>query len=332
MKTPLLFLLSLVSTFVVAQSKIDTTFNFQSDPAKKLSIYVPTAYVSGTNNALMLALHPWNTARWNAKSWRDTLISFAENNWLILLCPDGGSDGKVDDAIDLAFTTAMLDSISNWYSIDKKRTFCMGFSWGGKATYTYGLANPKRFCGYIPIGAAIDVREVALVSDSAKDKPIYIIHGDQDAVATRYTPLKNVMDNKGGIVNSLLMAGVGHTIDFPKRNQILSTAFNWVDSVCVNFTPTIPVDTTANPNSINESKGGIDINLFPNPAEAGELITLKGWAFINLELSVYDLGGNHISTQTVNEKGEFEAPHKSGAYIVYGKFKEGLISKNLIVK
>ena len=51
------------------------------------------------------------------------------------------------------------------------------------------------------------------------------------------------------------MNGIGHTIDFPNRNQILTTAFIWVDSVnCANMTT-----------SINSIVTNEKIVAYPNP-------------------------------------------------------------------
>ena len=137
-----LFLFSILH----GQTKIDDTFDFQSDPAKKYSLYIPSSYVVGSPHKVMVGFHPFNTSRWDAVSWRDTLEVFSETNNLILVCPDGGLDGKVDDLIDVEFTTALLDSVKKWYSIDEGRIYSMGFSWGGRTTYTYGLDNTDVFC------------------------------------------------------------------------------------------------------------------------------------------------------------------------------------------
>ena len=109
----------------------------------------------------MLGLHPLNTSRWDGEAWRDTLINFAESNDLILVCPDGGPDGKIDDAIDTSFTTVLLDSVAAWYNINQGEKYIMGFSWGGKTTYTYGLRRTDQFAGYIVIGAAVQFGEVS---------------------------------------------------------------------------------------------------------------------------------------------------------------------------
>ncbi|MEO6191241.1 MAG: hypothetical protein ABIO44_13735, partial [Saprospiraceae bacterium] len=110
------FLLNCTGLF--SQVRIDSSFSFQSDPAKKYSLYIPSSYKVSHANRLMLALHPLNTSRWNGQSWCDTLVSFAQQNGLILVCPDGGLDGAINDPIDTAFTSALLDSMKFWYSID----------------------------------------------------------------------------------------------------------------------------------------------------------------------------------------------------------------------
>lgn len=314
----LLFIISLLAftTVANAQKATEKTFNFQSDPNKKVSFYEPSTYVKGTDNALMLALHPWNVNRWNSTSWRDTLISFAEQNGLILLCPDGGSDGKIDDQIDLDFTTALLDSVQKWYSIDAKRIYCMGFSWGGRATYTYGLSKPEVFCGYIPIGSSITVREVALVSPNADKKPIYIVHGQSDALSTYFTPLKKAMEINGGIVNSHIHTD-GHTIDFPNRNAELTNAFTWVDSVCTHPT------STSIPFIKSET-----LSVYPNPINRNETIQLNN---VNgyTKYSIIDLNGKIVSNGSMNET--IKAPSKKGNYVLILSGSDRELKRKVVV-
>ncbi len=228
-----------IPTTLLAQRVIDSSFAFGGDAAKKYSIYVPSSCVPTLASALVVAFHPLNTARWNAKSWRDTLIAFAEANDVILVAPDGGVDGRVNDQIDTAFTTVLLDSVAKWYLIDRYRVYAMGFSWGGLTTYTYGLANAWRFAGFMPIGAAINgTTEVTpALQAGAKGKPFYLVHGGDDSPESRYTPIRAGLETNGAILNSILMPGVGHTIDFPQRNQILGTAYRWIDSVNIANNP-----------------------------------------------------------------------------------------------
>lgn len=200
------------------------------------AIYIPSVYAEGTANPLMLALHPFNPARWNAVSWRDTLIDFAESNGLILVCPDGGSDGHLlSERADTLGATAVLDSVDLWYNIDAKRTYAMGFSVGGGTTYEYGITNAWRFNGFIPIGAAPPQFTRLEQFAGAKGKPFYIINGQNDAPDIRVSPVAAALKANEAFVDSIILPGVGHTIDFTGRNEVFTTAYQWIDSVnCAN--------------------------------------------------------------------------------------------------
>ena len=246
MKLSLIIVLACVGLSSHAQVRIDSTFSFQTDPAKKYSLYIPSNYDPASPHRLMLALHPFNTSRWWAESWCDTLIVFAEMNGLILACPDGGTDGKVDDDIDTAFTSALLDSMKLWYNIDEAKTYCMGFSWGAQTTYTYGLRHVERFGGFLPTGSSMGgTSMVSSVLANADSLPVYIVHGNNDSPSSRFTPIRDALIANGAFVNTLLMSGVGHTIDYPNRNQILSVAFQWIDSVNCSFLGQNPVAPVA---------------------------------------------------------------------------------------
>lgn len=215
------------SVNVYGQELINGTYNFQSDPEKKYTLYVPSSYEQGEPTAVMLGLHPLNTARWDAESWCDTLSDFAEANDLLLVCPDGGADGRIDDAIDTAFTTFLLDEVSMEYTVDPSQVYAVGFSWGGKTVYTYGLQHADRFAGFIVVGAAVTPAEVDPIKEVALDQKFYVIHGANDSPQVRYTPIIELLDDDH-CVESVLMPGVGHTIDFEGRNMMLTTALEWI--------------------------------------------------------------------------------------------------------
>lgn len=215
-------------TNLYSQQLIEGEFEFQTDPAKKYAIYIPSSYDVNNEHELMVGLHPFNTSRWDAISWRDTLVQFAETNNLILLCPDGGPDGRIDDPIDTAFTTAIIDSMELWYNIDTDRKYLMGFSWGGKTTYTYGLRRTKEFAGFLPIGAAINESEFSEIIESSSNENFYLVHGSNDSPNLRYYPALEALQESGACVESVLMNGIGHTIDFPNRNEILTEAFQFI--------------------------------------------------------------------------------------------------------
>lgn len=229
-----IFFLSIFACGLIsAQEQINESMPFQTDPDKKYSIFIPSNYTEGEEIPAFLALHPFNTSRWDAQTWCEELADFAEANGVFLICPDGGADGKIDDPIDTAFTSFLLDSAFIWYDIDETKLYATGFSWGGKTTYTYGLNHIEKFAGLMPIGAAISIGEISGIEENAEDIPVYIVHGSLDNPNSRFYPLRDAMEENGACVESNLLSGVGHTIDFNNQVEILTDAYNYLqDNAC----------------------------------------------------------------------------------------------------
>lgn len=318
--------LALVSAVnLSAQQSFDASFPFETDPNKKFSLYLPSAYSPGTPNKLMLAFHPLGTS---ALVWRNELRDFAEDNDLILVCPDGGTDGRVDDPLDYRFTTALLDSVEKWYNIDEAERFAMGFSVGGKATYEYGLENASYFAGFIPVGAAIN-GTTGLESHltNALCKPFYLVHGENDAPGTRYTPIKNALIANKAEVDFILMAGVGHTFSFPNRNSILNTAFRWVDTVqCTTST------------GIDQLKKYPAFRLYPTVVSANDLLNLE----VNLSrpevitIEIYSMDGKMIYRGSNSYSNGVHPLSvrvlKPGAYLLRISASQSIFSQQFMVK
>lgn len=317
LKNILVYCFVLLSTFLVGQETIDQTLPFQTDPAKKYSIYVPSSYDENVPSKMMLGLHPLNTSRWNSTTWRDHLIDFVEENNLILICPDGGSDGKIDDPIDTAFTTVMIDSMIQWYNINEDKIFAMGFSWGGRTVYSYGLNHANRFAGYMPIGAAAQAFSGnESWFENAKDQPFYLIHGSNDSPSSRFTRFVNALERNDACVESNLLQGVGHTVDFANRTQIFTDAFNWLDS------------QECGVSSVDE-KLNSQVKVFPNPAKSGQILNIKTELPIE-KIEIFNSNGKLIlieknSTQIQLSKTRFT----TGFYSIRIFTTSGMIIKKL---
>ena len=282
MRNQTIVLFVLLSSFgwVNAQVQINESMPFQSDEAKEYSIFIPSNYTEGDPIPAFLALHPFNTSRWNGQTWCEELADFAEFNGLMLICPDGGIDGKIDDAIDTAFTSFLLDSAFIWYDIDETKLYATGFSWGGKTTYTYGLNHIEKFAGLMPIGAAISIGEINGIDSNAEDVPVYIVHGSLDSPNARYYPFLAAMEDNGACVEGNLLPGVGHTIDFTNQVEILTEAYEYLqDNACV---------TTSIEEEEIETKTILPYSLVKN----GETIKLDLQK--SLEWKIYTFGGQMI--------------------------------------
>ena len=302
---------------------------YQDDPGKKYSLYIPSNYHPSKPHALMLAFHPFSPSQWNASSWRDTLTTFAETNGLILLCPDGGPDGKVDDRADTAFTTFLLDQLPQQYNIDAGRMYVMGFSWGGRVVYTYGLKHADRFAGFMPVGAAIDgTQGFADLLSQAYNKPFYLVHGGADVPHLRYHPVKDSLENQHACVNSTVLAGVGHTFDFPNRNTVLSTAFQQLQStVCTNAPVKIdrPMAT------------GTVVKAYPNPSERGAALRIE-WTEVpsaDLTVRLYDAQGNLVHDDQLSGREnqiDIASEWASGIYALHIEADDKRFYQKLVIR
>ena len=257
------------------------------------SLYIPESYSPDRSYPAFLAFHPFNTQRWNAISWRDTLTAFAETNGLILVCPDGGADGNViNEEVDTLLATALLDSALSWYTIDADRVYVIGFSMGGAATYRYGIANVGRFGGFLPIGAAVNGTDgFTELLDRVAGLPFAVIHGSNDALAFRYTPVVEALEANSAVLWTRVLPGVGHTVDFPQRNALLTEAYLWLDSV-----------NSASISHVPEDGVGVQrLHISPNPVLRGGVIDVEilGEGEIR-RTGLYDVAGRYVSDGLVS--------------------------------
>ena len=304
--------LSAISFTSFAQEQINGSFPFQTDPSKDYSIVIPSAYEEGKEISAFLALHPWNTQNWDGRRWCEEIADFAEANSVILICPDGGADGQINDPIDTAFTTVMIDSAMIWYSISPDSLYAMGFSWGGKTTYTYGLNNANKFAGFMPIGAVITTNEINGISDQAFEKPFYIIYGGNDGnINSGFTPMIERLENEGAFVESIVLPGVGHTIWFPNQVEVLTDGYTWLKENSASIVDVKNQTLEDEPTILAKENYTPGMPLVFSDDVTGQI-------------NIYTLDGALIASGQLQE---MRAPNQSGVYII----SIGMTSQQFVV-
>ncbi|MFT4534083.1 MAG: putative esterase [Saprospiraceae bacterium] len=296
------------SAISLAQTQINNSIPFQTEDSKDYSLVIPSSYIEGEATAAFLALHPWNTSKWNGETWCEELSGFAEANNVILVCPDGGADGKIDDPIDTAFTTFILDSAFQWYDIDPAKLYAIGFSWGGKTTYTYGLNHMDKFAGLLPIGAAINAGDVDDISQNIDGKPVYIVHGSLDMPDSRFYPLIDAMESNGACIETNLLPGVGHTIEFDNQVAILTAAYDYLkDNACTTTSTNSVSQESRDILPYNSIESGVTINLISERREPWSILTKDGKVVKqgNSQSVIFDLPAGLYILHTGNRSQKF---------------------------
>ncbi|MEM6343256.1 MAG: hypothetical protein AAF927_05230 [Bacteroidota bacterium] len=266
--TLLILLIPLIN--LAKGNSLDGQIRAYDGTARDYSLYFPSSYNGKKSMPLMVSFHPYGKYRWNAKSWRDTLQNFAEANQVILLCPDGGLDGRTDQADDLSLALQLVQSTRRKYNIDAKQIYAMGHSWGAKAALKFGLSHPEMLNGLLLVGMSSEMAasEFAPFYARSRNMRIYILHGQYDSPTTRFQPLHDQLMRGGACLEFEIMKGVGHTIHFAGRDNRLSKALKWIQqSPCYQ----IP-QSEHNKHQFQNTQ----ISIYPNPSTEGASIWIGG--------------------------------------------------------
>ncbi|MEO0897116.1 MAG: hypothetical protein AAFY71_12000 [Bacteroidota bacterium] len=185
--------------------------------------------------SVVIAFHPLNSLKWNADSWRDSLENFAEANQVILICPNGGTDGKTDSEAELDFAKKLTREMLVKYGIQPNCIYALGFSWGSRSALKMAVRHRNFINGLILMG--VNYHNLPL---SRKDfgkcfnLPCYLIQGQRDQLPYKFYPLQKILNQSGACVQSVIIPHTGHSFTFPYRNEYLTQAFQWLFNASCN--------------------------------------------------------------------------------------------------
>ncbi len=217
---------------VFAQYTTNGVYKLNGTPQKKYALYFPSSYVKGKSMPVVLAFHPLNSLRWDASSWRDELKDFAEANEVILICPDGGKDGRFDDLGDLDFSKRLVREMLIRYNIHPNCIHAMGYGQGANAALKMVARHMNFINGLLLIGTNANVLNLdTKAMSNSFNLPCYLIHGRNDNLKYKFYPLKKALNESGACVNTKLIKGIGHSIDFPNRLSLISEGIQWLMNV-----------------------------------------------------------------------------------------------------
>ena len=111
------------------------------------------------------------------------------------------------------------------FSIDHERIYAIGLSMGGYGTFDLVTRYPKLFAAVVPICGGGDVE----MAERLKDMPLWVFHGDDDAVVpvARSRNMVQAIEEAGGAPRYTEYNGVGHDAWTPasQEPELLSWLF-----------------------------------------------------------------------------------------------------------
>ena len=196
-----IILLFIFQSIIHAQIQTDS-FNFQGKQ-RNYMVYTPGNYISSMKYPLVIYLHSYG---WTAqKGMGYTLMhQVADTSDFIVVYPraipnwnsgiEDNPSWPTPNVDDVGFINALIDTLSDHYSIDLKRIYACGYSNGGFMAYKLACQLSHRIAAIASVGGVISNNTMANC-DPLHKIPILQIHGTEDPwVPVKGSPGWNSVD------------------------------------------------------------------------------------------------------------------------------------------
>lgn len=146
-------------------------------------VHVPASYTAGEPMPLLLALHQFSDTAAGMRRLTG-FDAIAEREGFIVCYPQGRfrvwNSGQRDNESDVAFLSALVESLAAEYAIDRARVYATGISAGGMMAQ-YLACRTELLAGVAAV-AGSPVRRVLDECQRDAPIPILLIHGEEDGI------------------------------------------------------------------------------------------------------------------------------------------------------
>jgi polyhydroxybutyrate depolymerase len=343
-------------------------------------LYVPAIYNPSTAVPLVFNFHGYTNNAWMQEMLSD-FMAVADTANFIIVHPNGtfdannfqywntyGPPGTLPD--DLAFASALLDTLLATYNIDPNRVYCTGMSNGGFMSYDMACFLSHRVAAVASVTGSMDRLHVSACNPQ-HPLPVMEVHGTADgavpfsgdnnkmamdsilkfwvdfneceAVAQfSLVPDTSVSDNCYAEHHVFLNGKYGSKVELYK---IINGGHTWPGATpyppsgntCFDFSATTEIWKFFRRYSLNTLYGEnkqTKTKLFPNPAST-ECYLLNLSSDVN-EPVIYNLNGSVITVEM-----ERAGPHSckinlstlaNGVYIVVEQNENSVLRQKLVVQ
>ena len=178
---------------------------------RQFILYVPASYHPGTPVPLVLNFHGYTSNAYEQMFYGD-FRPIADTAGFIVVHPMGTLDilgtphwnvgwglSQVDD---IGFTNALIDSLSDAYSINPERIYSTGMSNGGFMSYTLACELSERIAAIASVTGDFNVNQ-STTCNPQHPMPVMEIHGTADETVAYngnilFAPIPSVMDYWAG--------------------------------------------------------------------------------------------------------------------------------------
>ncbi len=222
-----LFLTSCTATTQNETGFLDRTISVAGE-AHRYQVYVPANYDPNIEWPVILFLHGAGERGQDGLAPTHVglgrAIRFDWQSWPAIAVFPQVPDGESWQGTAADVAIAALDSTLNEFSTDRNRQYLTGLSLGGNGTWYLGYHHTERFaalvaiCGFVDLGGRFpnflgnSEGSFATLAEDLVDKPVWIVHGDADAVVPveQSRNMAEALQEVGAEVHYSELPGVNH--------------------------------------------------------------------------------------------------------------------------
>lgn len=187
-------------------------------------LVLPPKYDEKKTYPLLITLHGWGGKNW-LSPWEKPC---AEYDFILASPKSINKEGKwnawhkkSDFEKDGEYLKYVVDEICKKHKVNDKKIYMAGFSGGGFAAGSFGLAYHKLFGAIIVGGAGIQKVEGEVDFSNAKGKLFFLGVGEKDQHITFTSKSKKELEKNGALVTYRVFKKLGHTWPANESSRIL---------------------------------------------------------------------------------------------------------------
>jgi polyhydroxybutyrate depolymerase len=373
-------LLSLIVTLTLFSAKAQTTFIdsiFIGGQYRSYRLYVPAIYTGASARPLILNLHGY-TSNAQQQQLYSNFMPIADTANFLMVFPNGTfSSGQrfwnagISSALvnDIAFLSALIDSLDLTYNINLNRVYSTGMSNGGYMSHTLACELSNRITAIASVTGSVFNTQYGSNCHPMRPVPVMQIHGTNDPTvpyigSTTSMPIDSVVKywvNKNNcnsvatfsnVPNSSTTDGCtaehyrylnGTSGSSVELYKIIGGTHTWPGFPFGGLGTNLDINaskeiwrffnkyTLSSLTAINENEAlANSLTLYPNPANATLHFNLENETSVNSVVT--DVLGKVVLSETTQTNSISVEHLTSGIYVLTVKIQSGAVAKVKFIK